>query len=75
MDFTTLSVDLRHGFDGFVTISELQRSGCAEVPSHPGVYLVVRPSGQNPEFLETSIGGHFKRREGHVDNISVTSGS
>lgn len=48
------------GFGGFAAISTLMSTECAEVPTVPGVYVVLRPSAATPEFLEQSTGGHFK---------------
>jgi hypothetical protein len=48
------------GYVGFESISTLQNTDCDHVPDAPGVYLVVRPEITTPEFLEESIGGHFK---------------
>jgi len=59
MDFSTLSPSRRQGFEGFLTVSQLQRLGCREVPRARGVYLVLRQSDQDPQFLEVNIGGHF----------------
>jgi hypothetical protein len=58
--FENIDMIRQSGFDGFVTISSLQKSNCREVPSDPGVYLVVRTEAAPPEFLNESIGGHFK---------------
>lgn len=49
------------GFEGFVRIRALPR-GCPTVPSLPGIYVVARPSDEDPGFLEESVGGHFKGR-------------
>jgi len=50
------------GFVGFKSIASLRESKCAEVPSSPGVYMVLRTSGLPPQWLETSTGGWFKKR-------------
>ncbi len=60
MDFENISDLINHGFRGFVTVAELQRSACRDVPNEQGVYLVVRPTIRPPEFLSQSTGGHFK---------------
>lgn len=50
------------GFEGFVRIRALQR-GCPTVPTLPGIYVVIRLSSEDPTFLETSVGGHFKGQD------------
>jgi transcriptional regulator with XRE-family HTH domain len=49
------------GFEGFMRIRALQR-GCPTVPALPGIYVVIRLSSEDPDFLEASVGGHFKGR-------------
>lgn len=52
------------GFEGF---TELRRgTGEVDAPEAPGVYVVVRRSAEPPDFLETSVGGHFKGRDPSV---------
>ena len=36
------------------------------IPELSGVYMVLRVSGQQPEFLEVGSGGHFKGKEPNV---------
>ena len=49
--------DIRaNGFEGFVSIRELQVSVCCDVPSVAGVYMVVRPSSEAPIFLSQGTG-------------------
>jgi hypothetical protein len=50
------------GFEGFVRIRALQR-GCPTVPALPGIYVVIRVSSEDPDFLETSVGGPFKGQD------------
>lgn len=47
------------GFTGWVTFSELPT---ADVPREPGVYVVVRPTDDPPQFLAESPAGHVKGR-------------
>jgi len=48
-------------FQGFRTIKELKQE-FNDIPDKQGVYLVLFKKDQ-PEFLERSIGGHFKGRD------------
>ena len=60
MNFACIHDIRRSGFDGFVTVSVLQAAKCCEVPNKPGVYLILRPNSLHPEFLNESVGRHFK---------------
>jgi transcriptional regulator with XRE-family HTH domain len=53
------------GFEGFVRVTALPPR-CPNVPATPGVYVVVRRSGDPPGFLDASVGGHFKGRDPSV---------
>jgi transcriptional regulator with XRE-family HTH domain len=67
-DRTAFSVaDLRRrGFTGFVRVRRLPK-GCPDVTAESGVYAVVRSSAAAPEFLDQSVGGHFKQADPTVD--------
>lgn len=56
---TTEPIDL-NGFRGWVPFSELPD---ADVPTGPGVYVVVRPNDDPPTFLDVSPAGHFKGKD------------
>jgi len=51
------------GFIGWRTWAELRANKLAELPLHPGAYLVHRPALDDPVFDDTSLAGHFKRRD------------
>jgi hypothetical protein len=63
MNFGETSAIRADGFQGFVTISDLQQSQCRNVPTNPGVYLVLNSNSCCPGFLEKNIGGHFKEKD------------
>lgn len=47
------------GFTGFVRFADL----AAAVPRSPGVYAVLRDTDGPPDFLDLSVGGHFKGKD------------
>ena len=48
------------GFEGFQRLAGLSP---ARVPQVEGVYIILRPSREQPEFLSNSVAGHFKGRD------------
>jgi hypothetical protein len=50
------------GAQGFVTFEELLGGKLSDVPRSPGVYFVLA-AGDDPVFLEFSVGGHFKGKD------------
>lgn len=66
-DSLTAVASLRsQGFDGFVTVADLRRGNRNNIPSVPGVYLVLRDCASYPEFLDVGTGGHFKDEDPNV---------
>lgn len=59
MDFETLERIKLFGFRGFHSVAYLQGTGCKDVPTVPGVYLVLRTERGKPLFLTKSVGGFF----------------
>lgn len=51
------------GFEGFVPFADLFGSGLTDVPSVPGVYVVVREPNIPATFLDANPGGRFKDRD------------
>jgi len=52
------------GFEGFVPFADVM-SG--PVPDRPGVYLVIRPGGLQPDFRSTSSAGRFKGKDPSIE--------
>ena len=63
----TPSIDLSD-FTGWVPFAALPD---VDVPSGPGVYVVVRPSDEPPRFLNRSPAGHFKDRDPTVPVVEL----
>ena len=54
------------GFAGFMPVVELRDSKTESVPDVPGVYMVLRDSGERPDFLTRGSGGYFKGKDPNV---------
>jgi hypothetical protein len=67
MDFGTIDGIRRSGFDGFVTVMDLQGGSCCQVPNEPGVYLILRPDMKAPDFRRPGTGGLFKGKDPNVE--------
>ena len=52
-----------YGFRGFLSVTRLAESRCAEVPVERGVYIVVRDTLMPPKFLDQSVGGRFRQMD------------
>lgn len=59
-----------HGFVGFVTFDQLPR---ADVPTGPGVYIVLRTAQAGPTFEVTSRAGWFQQRDPSASIDSLTA--
>lgn len=64
---TTEPVDLG-GFTGWVPLAALPTE---EVPTGPGVYVIVRPSDEPPTFLDISPAGHFNGKDPTVPVVEL----
>lgn len=64
---TEISQYMAEGFDGFIRVAEL-RDSMFLLPEEAGVYVVLRSSQAEPQFLEKGTGGFFK---GKNPNVSI----
>ncbi len=65
-DFDSVVAALKEqGFVGFKTVREL-KNDCSMIDEVMGIYVVLRASEKEPEFLTVGTGGHFKDREPNV---------
>lgn len=67
MNFNNISEIQEQGFAGFKTVKELWHDNSC-IPKERGVYLVINPAYQKPQFLEIGVGGFFKGKD---PNVSV----
>jgi hypothetical protein len=58
---TVDGVDLRR-FLEWKQVAELYHARCKDLPTYPGVYVVLRPRLKRPVFIERSSAGWFKGR-------------
>lgn len=63
MDFSRSGLETA-GFTGFVSLARLVPTA---VPTHGGVYVVVREGDDAPVLLSDSVGGHFKGKNPTVE--------
>jgi hypothetical protein len=61
------------GFSGWRTWPALRAGALADVPSLPGVYLVLRPGAGDPSFVQPGSGGHFKGGDPSVSDERLRS--
>lgn len=53
-------------FNGFVRVFNLRGEALKDIPDVPGVYMVLRDSGERPDFLARGSGGYFKGKDPNV---------
>lgn len=58
--FTSIDSLRDAGFQGGLTVRELQDTRCRDLPAQQGVYVIVRDRSTPPSFLPISVGGFFK---------------
>lgn len=54
------------GFEGWRTWPQLRTTGYQDIPSLPGVYVVVRTAASAPRWTHPGTGGYFKGRNPSV---------
>lgn len=69
MDFQKIVSIRENGFDGFKSVEELWADK-SPIPRIKGVYLVINPKFEQPEYINPGVGGFFKGKNPNVP-ISV----
>jgi hypothetical protein len=54
------------GFEGWLTWPKIRKAGYADIPSLPGVYVIVRMGAAPPAFVHPGTGGRFKGEDSSV---------
>ena len=65
MNFSEITSIKENQFKGFKTISELMLDS-TPIPDVKGVYMVLLPKIESPQFIKVGTGGHFKDRNPNV---------
>lgn len=58
--FTSIDALRDAGFQGGISVRDLQDTRCRALPAQQGVYVIVRDKQTPPTFLQISVGGFFK---------------
>ncbi len=66
MKFKTIEELKSNGFTGFKSVAELRLSKSV-IPDAPGVYFVLFPLQDKPEFINPGAGGFFKGKDPNVE--------
>lgn len=62
MSFASIRTIRETGYQGFISIEDLRKSKCSEVPRTAGIYLVVRPKRARPSFSRAARYGKGRYR-------------
>ncbi|MBM3436217.1 MAG: hypothetical protein FJY07_08405 [Bacteroidetes bacterium] len=65
MDFNNIDEIKIYGFEGFNTVKSLWQNRKI-IPKEMGVYLVLNPEFENPEFIFPDVGGFFKSKNPNI---------
>jgi len=65
VDFNNNKDLVNLGFKGFKTVKELWQDKTV-IPKERGVYLVLNPQCNKPQFMYPGVGGHFKGKDPNV---------
>lgn len=65
IDFNHIENIKSNGFTGFKTVKELWEDR-SSIPKERGVYLVLDPNNENPQYITPGVGGFFKGRNPNV---------
>ncbi|RLD84403.1 MAG: hypothetical protein DRJ10_01305 [Bacteroidetes bacterium] len=70
IDFNSIEDLKRNGFKGFKKVNDLWNNR-SDIPKEKGVYLVLDPNFNKPEYIIPGVGGFFKNRNPNVPNAEL----
>lgn len=70
MNFNNKAEIKKNGFEGFIAVKDLWTDK-SPIPKIKGVYLIIDPNYENPEFLNKGAGGFFKGKNPNVSESEL----
>ena len=72
MDYSDIKSISNNGFSGFVAVSDLWIDS-SQIPRERGIYLILNPNFENPQFIFPGVGGFFKGKNPNVSTQELES--